>query len=90
MRRRIGFAAGASNLIGVCIVEIHTRDVGGVEPDQFRICVHHVARIAARRQAGKIIVLEGAEDVGADAQPTSGRLHVVALPLARFAQYGAE
>ena len=90
MRRRIRFATGATNLISVCVVEIHTRDVGRIETDQLRICVHHVARIAARGQTGKIIILKGAEDVGADAQPTSGRLHVVALPLARFAQYGAE
>ena len=90
VRRRLRFAARATDLVRVRFVKVHARDVAGVKPHQTCVGVHHVARVAACRQTRKIVVFDGSEDVGENAQATGCRLNVVAFSFASFAQDGAE
>ena len=88
--RGLRAVARASHLVGVGLVQVHARHLGGVEPHEARVGVHHVARVAARRHAGEIVFLDSAQDVGPDAQPSRSRREIVALALARLSQYGSE
>ena len=71
-------------------VQVHARDLGGVEPHQTRVGVDHVTGVAARRHAREILRLDGAEDVGADPQPSGRGAHFHSFMLARFLQDSAE
>ena len=82
--------ARAAHLVGVGLVEIPARYLAGVESHEPGVGVHHVARVPARGHAREVALLDGAQDVGPDAQ-TAGRLgQVVAFALAGFPQDRSE
>ena len=71
-------------------VEIHLHDLGRVQSEVARVCVDHVAGIAARRHARQIGVLDALEDIGADADATRDGDQILPRALARIAQDRAE
>ena len=87
---RLGLVAGAAHLIGIGLVQVHAGQLRGIESHEPRVGVHHVARVPARRHAREVVLLDGAQDVGADAQAPGRRREVEAAPLACLAQYRSE
>lgn len=76
----------AARLELVDLFPVGAGDLRGVQPHQARVGAHHVRRVAARGHAGEIALLDGAQDIRADAQLAGGRGQIESFALAGHGQ----
>ena len=80
----------AARLELIDLFPVGAGDLRGVQPHQARVGAHHVRRVAARGHAGEITLLDGAQDIRADAQLAGGRGQIESLALAGMGKRLAE
>ena len=80
----------AARLELVDLFPVGAGDLRGIQSHQARVGAHHVRRVAARGHAGEITLLDGAQDIRADAQLAGGRGQIESFALAGMGKRLAE
>ena len=87
---RPAFHGAPPRLELVRLISVGACYLGGVEAYEPRVGAHHVGGVAPRGHAGEIALLDGAQDIGADAQLARGSGQVQPLALAAHSKHVPE